>query len=197
MQRHAAHVLQGEYRIPGLVLPGRPRILDIGANVGAFAVWAAHEWPGARIECFEPHPANYRILVENVAACCAGGKVVTREVAVLTTGPMVLYEGANNCGEHSAWRGHEQTDKTVAVLGISPADLPAFDVAKIDTEGAEKFILTGMPEGHIAGASAIMLEWHSASDRKAIAELLRDYRMTLISDEARTADRGVQKWVRR
>ena len=46
-------------------------ILDIGANIGLFSIVACNLFPQARIFAFEPHPANYRLLVNNlVAAGC-------------------------------------------------------------------------------------------------------------------------------
>ena len=45
-----------EYFTP---LPFVPRtILDIGANVGAFAQRANQKWPAAKIYCFEPMPTD-------------------------------------------------------------------------------------------------------------------------------------------
>src|SRR5919106_6523451 len=56
-------------------------IVDVGANVGSFAVYAAQSSPEARIFCYEPEQRNFSLLRENlhinglegrVAACrCA------------------------------------------------------------------------------------------------------------------------------
>jgi FkbM family methyltransferase len=35
-----------------------PLILDLGANIGASAVWFAVRYPAAHIVAFEPHPDN-------------------------------------------------------------------------------------------------------------------------------------------
>ena len=63
MRPHVARVFEGEYEVtmsPELV---KPRILDIGANLGAFAIWASKRWPGASFICFEPHPTTYKLLL--------------------------------------------------------------------------------------------------------------------------------------
>ena len=44
-----------------------PVILDIGANIGAFALWAIGRWPGCRLHCYEPLPANFDMLRQNLA----------------------------------------------------------------------------------------------------------------------------------
>lgn len=50
----------------GFRLPARPVVLDVGANIGLFSVFAAREWSGARIHAFEPVPQVYRVLAENL-----------------------------------------------------------------------------------------------------------------------------------
>ena len=41
-------------------------IIDAGANVGIFALWAAQIAPGARIVCLEPHPQSFERLRETI-----------------------------------------------------------------------------------------------------------------------------------
>jgi FkbM family methyltransferase len=48
-----------------LQLGQTPFILDLGANIGAAAVWFAVRYPAARIAAFEPHPGNFRLLETN------------------------------------------------------------------------------------------------------------------------------------
>src|SRR5262249_34975149 len=45
-----------------------PKILDVGATIGMFGVFALTRWPGAQITGFEPDPDNFRALSETVAA---------------------------------------------------------------------------------------------------------------------------------
>ena len=42
-------------------------IIDIGANMGSFAVYAALTCPNAIIYCFEPEKQNFEILKKNIA----------------------------------------------------------------------------------------------------------------------------------
>jgi FkbM family methyltransferase len=56
-------VLEGEYE-SGYVGEGL-RVLDIGANAGAFSIWAAHRWPGSTIDAYEPSPSTFALLQEN------------------------------------------------------------------------------------------------------------------------------------
>lgn len=61
--------------------PEAPVVVDFGANRGYFAIYAALEL-GADVHCFEPHPANVRLLQANVALNAA--RVTVHPVAVIT-----------------------------------------------------------------------------------------------------------------
>lgn len=43
-------------------------VLDIGANIGAFALRSHYEWPAAKVICFEPMPFNIVFCCENFKA---------------------------------------------------------------------------------------------------------------------------------
>ena len=53
-------VLRGEYESG--YTGERLTVLDIGANIGAFSLWAAHRWPGCTINAYEPNPATFALL---------------------------------------------------------------------------------------------------------------------------------------
>ncbi|MFI9262197.1 FkbM family methyltransferase [Streptomyces sioyaensis] len=48
-------------------LPDDPVIFDVGANIGMFSLFAAQEWPSARIFAFEPVTDIFRVLEMNLA----------------------------------------------------------------------------------------------------------------------------------
>jgi hypothetical protein len=69
----ARSLLTGRYDLSGI--PEPHRILDIGAGVGAFAIWAWSQWSRAWVDCYEPDP--------DLAALCAehlppGGAMLTQ-----------------------------------------------------------------------------------------------------------------------
>jgi FkbM family methyltransferase len=210
MQPHAQKVLAGEYDIPGLEFGDRaPVILDIGANVGSFALWAARRWDGAFIHCYEPHPVNAKMLRANLGMIELG-KVIVHEVAVT---PLVelaspehwcnLYEGRNNCGEASLYPGSEQTRERTRVRGMHPVRLPSSDILKMDCEGEESGILAVVLDVNspMRPSRALMYEWHGTKNRYECGALAsRWYECvsdieTCIPDVQPSAKRGIAKWV--
>ena len=72
--------------------PAPSTVLDIGANIGAFALRARTQWPKATIRCYEPVMENYRALVKNISNC---PKI---------RGVSVCREKLWRRGQNSAWR---------------------------------------------------------------------------------------------
>lgn len=198
MQPHALRVLAGEYDVPRLEFAGdgRPAVLDIGANVGAFSVWAKRRWPEATIIAFEPHPDNYELLLANCAHL--GDAFGSQRMAVADRTQLTEYPrlrlGRNNCGECSLHDLGEQLEDSVPVEIADPEMLRACDVLKIDTEGCELEIL--QLYHHLPVVRAVLLEWHRRKDRWSIGKLLSDAGLVCYDDRPRSLDRGVMKWVR-
>jgi FkbM family methyltransferase len=162
-----AAVLRGEYEsgYSGSQLT----VLDIGANVGSFSLWANLRWPGSVIHAYEPHPETHAMLVRNVA----GLNVTCHRVAVFPTDQPELPFHSRHAGDGEAGlvvsldRKYQAmpAERTFAVPVVHPRALPACDVLKVDVEGAEAHILEAMDLERI---SLILLEYHHSDDREAI-----------------------------
>ena len=64
---HQGAELSGLYDIPEFEKTTRPpRILDVGADVGAFAIWASKRWEDCTIRCLENDPAKADFLAKTV-----------------------------------------------------------------------------------------------------------------------------------
>jgi FkbM family methyltransferase len=161
----AAEIFRGEYE-PACNFKTPPRILDVGGNVGLFAVWAMGRFPGCRITSYEPMPGNLEHLRKNVGDKVA---VVGKAVSSAAPKPVKMFGSSVNCGCCSMHDiGQQDLSSTIEVPTVHPGDLPACDILKIDTEGCELDILLYYKHLPIV----VMLEYHSESDRVAIDNLM-------------------------
>lgn len=56
------------YEQHGIQISGKPVVIDVGANIGLFALRVTDLAPQARVYCFEPVPPTYACLRANVAS---------------------------------------------------------------------------------------------------------------------------------
>jgi FkbM family methyltransferase len=151
----------GHYELPDEVervlneLNGPPRVLDLGANIGLFGVWALDRFPGAEITAFEPDPTNAAVARRCIDANGAGGRWQLIEAAAGDRDGRIGFRA----GEFSRSRiepGEGETE--VDIVDVFPY-LERADLAKIDIEGGEWAILTD-PRFRQLKLAAIVLEYH-------------------------------------
>lgn len=184
-------VFQGEYDVD-IHLPRGARILDLGANCGAFALWAAHRWPGCEVMCFEPHPKVFEMLQMNTQAY---PQIQCHNWGIGRPGMRVLNHGKHNCGESSFHAIMNNPTPTGLHCEVAdPLSMPEADCLKMDIEGCELEVL----EPLIAAGrrpSLVLLEYHNHEIRRHVDRLLEDY--VMIGGEMTTMfGLGVAKYLR-
>ena len=157
--------LQKEVEQYFISLPFEPTsIVDIGANIGAFAQRAHQQWPAAQIYCYEPMPFNLIQLRRNAPI----GTTVVSAAVRAQSGLDEIFIGDNFVTGGFSQLGR-QTKQKILVECIAATELPAADLLKIDTEGSEVEILQALS---FETTKAVCLEYHSLDDAKTIRELL-------------------------
>jgi FkbM family methyltransferase len=148
----------GSYEPPPQVAPllrGPLRILDLGANIGLFALYALQRWPGSTLEAFEPDPENFALL-ERTAAPHRRWRI--HEAAVSNTTEPIRFA----MGQFAEGRAAVEEDDTITV---PCADVFAFagsqriDLIKVDIEGGEWPILTDARLAQLP-VRVLVMEWH-------------------------------------
>jgi FkbM family methyltransferase len=157
---------------PGMVF------LDVGANQGEFAVYAAKRVPRGTVVAFEPNPASNQQLRENVALN-GFANVVISDVGLLDRAAvMQLYTSDERTHHHHTGPGLAMPNEGVTTLYQSEfrasrgdlvrtavldqlypgLGLDRLDVLKIDVEGAELPVLRGARETISRYSPIIILE---------------------------------------
>lgn len=172
MEAAIRHVLEGEYEADydGTGLD----ILDIGANVGSFALWASARWPGSHVCSFEPHPGTFDFLKRNTAS--------RRDITIVNA---ALFPGGQTRATfHSRFAGDGESGlaayagdtfvdgtlvETYEVDVVDPATLPSADVVKLDIEGGEGEVLAHLD---LSKTSLVLLEFQNRKNREQIRRTL-------------------------
>jgi FkbM family methyltransferase len=139
-------------------------VLDIGANIGAFAVRANHYWPDAKIICCEPMPFNLVQLRQNVSP---DTEVISAAITDFT-GIDDIYIGDNFVTGGFVQFGR-QLDQTIVVECLHANRLPSCEFVKVDTEGMEVTIIKNLD---LTNTKVIAFEFHSLEDKQVLHEFL-------------------------
>jgi FkbM family methyltransferase len=74
--------MENVYRLDPQTLGGTRLIVDIGCNIGGFAIFACSCEPNVRVVGFEPEEENYRMLCRNVEENGLGTRIEAHRYAV-------------------------------------------------------------------------------------------------------------------
>jgi FkbM family methyltransferase len=94
---------RGQYRRPGFELRRDDMVVDVGANIGMFALWAEPQISAGRLICIEPNPQTLECLRMNIARNDLRNVIVIAAAAGGETGTMeLIYQPGWEAFAHSA-----------------------------------------------------------------------------------------------
>ncbi len=134
------------------LIPDGGTVLDIGGYVGTHALAFSHfVGPHGKVYTFEPQPASFRLLTENLAA--NGAAQVVASQAAVGKAPAVIELPSLNIGQigsfgsfsvHEGEGAGTLTDMfSVNLVTVDQLDLARCDFMKVDVEGMESEVIDG------------------------------------------------------
>lgn len=157
--------LDRDYERVGVPLEPDWTVIDIGAALGDFSVFAGRACPQGRVLAFEPYPPSFELLEHNLALNGLGN-VAPRPVAVAGRAGTQTLAVTGAAVQHRTVGQAQVGTQTVTVegttLGKIVEALPEqrCDFLKLDCEGAEYDILMATVPEHLARIRHICLEVH-------------------------------------
>ena len=119
----------------------RPLVLDLGANIGASAVYFGMHFPRAHIVALEPQAENFALLKENVAGLDVDARLAaigSREGEAALVDP-----GEGEWGYRTTAGRGVRVESAARLVSEKLAAGYAPFIAKIDIEGAEAELFAG------------------------------------------------------
>jgi FkbM family methyltransferase len=184
---------QRRYAHDGFELRPTDVVVDVGANVGLFALWAAPQV--SRVVCAEPSPGGIECLKLNVEANALSNVVIVEAAIGKDGGPldMVTYPGwellchADGFQQSMFMRfltrlgrlnpdapGRQRFSAPQVSLArlMDDHELARVDYLKIDCEGGEYETLRNMDAAHWERIEKVSMEFHEYSDTHHHRELV-------------------------
>jgi len=154
-------------------------IVDIGAHVGVFTLWAMTTWPKARIVALEPSPRTCSLLRDNVNRNGLKNVTVIEAACGGRSGRATLFSRGKDTGNSlygdraadPAWRPMGETE----VVGLDDlferCNIRSCALLKLDCEGAEYEALFNTSEEIFRCVRQIALEYHTGLNEHTPEEL--------------------------
>ncbi len=148
-------------------------VFDIGANIGAFSIYASST--SSKVYAFEPELSNYKQLVKNICLNKRSKKIKAFKIAVGNENKKVLiYNGKFNKGISSVMFKITNKSEVVEMKRLSDLidelGIQKVDLLKIDIEGKEYDLIYGLPKQKFEKIDKIVLEFHYI-DKESYIEL--------------------------
>lgn len=152
-----------ESQLMSKVLRPGMTLVDVGAHVGYYSLLAAQAvGPTGLVVSFEPSPDNFALLTENIGLNGLSKTIRAENVALgARRGEASLYLSTYNTGDHrlystlpdddemfnaGAHRRHTRVPVMPLDEYLSRQGIPRVDAVKIDVQGAEMGVLSGMKQ---------------------------------------------------
>jgi FkbM family methyltransferase len=148
-------------------------VIDIGANIGVFSLYAAQN--GAKkVYAFEPNGSAYDVLERNVAANKLCDVIFPYRFAVTdidnsTVRFPLMSSPYNQIESENAINGDFEEVRTITLAGILDKNrIDSVDFLKIDCEGGEYEIFFGLEASVFLKVKEIRMEYHTGPNDKLI-----------------------------
>ena len=169
-------------------------IVDIGANIGATALYFHAAYPNAQIYCYEPSPRNFKYLRENSKYF---NNIKTLPYGLYNKScDRLIYFGKDQPAQDSIIKNNGVTENCELVKLVKVSEeivkrkISRISILKLDTEGCEVSILNEfLLELANIDIDLIYVEYHSEEDRLSIDGMMSE-RFILFYSQTNQPHRG-------
>jgi FkbM family methyltransferase len=177
-----------DYAMPTISWSEVKTVIDCGANIGAFSLWALSRAP-CQVLAVEPSPTTFATLRSNLERFEVRASVLKAAIGV-TRGKTLLYDTTASTYATTTPAAQTSRARSYAVEQVTLADVIAtsgfahVDLLKMDIEGAERDVLADVDPGVLERVETIVVECHphAGSDAETVSRSLRRCGMEVVID---------------
>lgn len=163
-------------------------IIDVGANIGDFAIIASKYFEAYKIIAIEPDREAYGYLVKNIRMNDLEGNIIPINIAASkTNGNILLRKNGRYLTNTGKSMPESYTSKKLDSI-IEQYGFVGVDLLKIDTEGSELSILQGAKKLLHVMRPKIIMETHSQTARKQVMNLIFSFKYNVVYEKCNFPD---------
>ena len=139
-------------------------VVDIGAHVGVFSIFAASHSDSVRVVSYEPHPDNFQLLTENIKLNNLKNIEPLQLAVSGASGKRKLFISRQDVGHSLVKPQKSYVEVDCVTLNEVLSQIGKCDFLKMDCEGAEYDILFNTSAECLNKVSKISVECHDSAD---------------------------------
>ena len=155
------------YEKYGFTIQPHWKIIDIGAGIGDYTLYAAVAQPNIQVFSFEPYPESFAIMQENLLLNGISNVQIFDKAIDAASGELMLDLTSGEPLQFQSYlKKAVNIEKSLSVRALSLADafamlaIDSCDLLKLDCEGAEYSILFGTPQPVLELIQRVVMEYH-------------------------------------
>jgi len=160
--------LDSFYTRYGVSIQNGWKVLDIGAGVGDFSLYAAYGNPQTVVYAYEPFPDSYKLMIKNLTMNAIDNVMAFQQAIWSQNGRLALDLSAGEplqiMSKGPELAGEYRDAITVQAYSLDQVlqnhEIGVVNLLKMDCEGAEYAILLGASGQVIAKIERIIMEYH-------------------------------------
>ena len=149
-------------------------VIDVGAHIGLFALFASQFCKNGKIFCYEPIKENYKILIENIEMNQIQNIFPNNLAVTKETSRVKIFLNDDQSG-HSMFIQNknfvEVDSKSLSDIFIDNG-IKECDFLKLDCEGAEYEIIESLPSDLFTKINKTAIEYHMVDTKPELLEQL-------------------------
>lgn len=157
-----------EYEAKGFDIEPTDTVVDIGAHIGVFTVYAARRASKGLVLAYEPFAENFVYLQQNKEINNLSNLKIFNKAVTSTGSNVDLFISAMDTSCHSLYkvRATKDTKRAIQIQSTTLKDmfeenkLDKINFLKIDAEGAEFDIILNAPKVTLEKVDKIIVEYH-------------------------------------
>ena len=173
LQAFANVWLNKEYENIGFLIESDELVIDIGAHIGLFTIYASQFCKNGKIVCCEPIKKNFDLLKENVSMNNLSNIILYNNAITDKNDKVKIYLN-NDAAANSIYGDGENYEEvnTLSLSKILDENMNEKICLKLDCEGAEYQIINNTPDRYFEKIFKICLEYHIINnDRNQIKKM--------------------------
>ena len=174
LQAFANVWLNKEYEEIGFFIESDETVIDIGAHIGLFTVYASQFCKNGKIISCEPIKENFELLKENVSINNLSNIILYNNAITDKNDKVKVY--LNNDSAANSIYGNGENYEEISTLSLSKIldeNMNEKNCLKLDCEGAEYQIINNTPDKYFKKITKICLEYHVINNDKIQLEKLK------------------------